>query len=112
MAISLFENTTPTSAELEAEWRANWRDQSLLIGLPYLFAEVALDTLPATLKCYVRGVVGQWSLVPDGADTVSTLDPSDGVWTGRWFIGQNSSGFVLASSEAGTATCSRSSVSG
>lgn len=109
--ISLYTTTlTPTSAQLEAEFIANWRPYILAEQAPYLFSEVAFTsfTNPSVLKLYLRNRAGKWSLTPDGSITVTSLDPSDGVWAGRHFIGNGCSGFVWVSDHAGTAVTTRS----
>lgn len=101
---------TPTSSQLEAEWSANWRPNTLQEEAPYLFSEIAFDAAfvnPTTLKLYVRNRSGLWSLVL--AVTLTGLDPSDGAYqdAGR-FIGNGCSGWVWYSRQVGTAVCSRS----
>lgn len=108
--IALYTTTlTPTSAQLETEWTTNWRDYVLLESAPYLFSEVAFAafTNPTALKLYVRDQLGRWNLVPDGAISVTALDPSDGSYGARHFIGNGCSGFVWVSDHAGTAAVSR-----
>lgn len=101
---------TPTAVQLEAEWRANWRDYVLVDSAPYLFSELTFGafTNPTNVKLYVRDQVGLWSLVQEGAVTITAMDPSDGAWGApRYFVGSGCSGFVWVSDHAGTAATSR-----
>lgn len=103
---------TPTSAALEAVWQSTWAPGSLTDQGPYLFSELEFSafTNPTVVKLYVRGNRGRWGLVPDGAVTLTAMDPSDGVYVARHLVGNGCTGFVWVSDHAGTAVCSRSRV--
>lgn len=111
--VALYTTTlTPTVAQLETEFTTNWRPYVLAEQAPYLFSEVLFTafTNPSILKLYLRDRLGKWSLTPDGSISVTALDPTDGAWSGRHFIGNGCSGFVWASDHAGTAITTRSTV--
>ena len=103
---------TPTSAQLETEWTTNVRPYVLADPGPYLFSALTFSafTNPTVVKLYVRDRRGNWSLTPDGAVTLTALDPSDGSWTGRHLIGGGSTGFVWVSDHAGEYVTSRGGV--
>lgn len=103
---------TPNVSQLEAEWTANWRPSVLHDNSPYLFSELnfAAFANPTVVKLYVRDRLGKWSLVADGSITITAMDPSDGYYQARHFIGGGCSGFVWASDHAGTVVTTRGGV--
>lgn len=104
---------TPTAAQLETEWDDNWRANVLVESAPYLFSSLSFDafTNPTVCKLYVRDGRAQWGLVPDGAVTLTAVDPATGgVSNQRHFVGNSCSGFVWVSDHTGTAVCTRSTV--
>lgn len=115
--IPLYTTTmTPTVAQLATEWETNWKGQVLHQDLPYLFSYLTFSafTNPAMAKLYLRGPRGEWALVPDGAVTITALDPVTGGGAGtyikQYFVGNGVTGFVWVSSHAGTAMVVRSQV--
>lgn len=109
---SLYTTTiTPTSAQLEAEWAANWASSQPQGNGAYLFSEIDFSAaLPATIKLYCRGRRGKWHLHEDGAITVTAVDPTDGAYGARHLINSHTSGYVWASSVAGVVDMSRVTV--
>lgn len=117
---ALYTTATPTTAQLETEWRANWKDISLDVDQgTWLFVWVKADAYPATVRIYLRSGVGDelsgadpltpvWGLHPDGAATVNTPDPSDGWALLRYFIGRDVSGVVVQAGGAGRCQISTS----
>jgi hypothetical protein len=103
---------TPTSTQLEAEWVTNWRPYVLADEGPYLFSELSFAAFanPTIVKLYTRDRAGRWSLIPDGAVTITALDPTDGSWAARYLVGGGCSGFVWVSDHAGTAVTTRGGV--
>jgi len=109
--VALFTTATPTSAQLETEFAANW--QPLQVTYPagtYLFIWVKAAVWPVTVDVYLRSALGDeldsqspiWGRHPDGAAVVTTPAPSDGWAMLRYFIGTDVSGAVVGSSGAGT----------
>lgn len=109
--VALYTTTlTPTSAQLETEWVTNWRPYVVAEQAPYLFSELAFSafTNPTVIKLYLRDRAGRWYLNPEGAISVTALDPVDGSYGKSHFVGNGCSGFIWASDHAGTVVTTRS----
>ena len=118
---ALYTTASPTSAQLEAEWQANWKSSALdLTHGTWLFVRVKANAYPpATVRVYLRSGMGDelsgadpltpvWGLHPDGPASVSTPDPSDGWALLRYYIGRDTSGVVVQAGGAGRCQLSMS----
>lgn len=107
---ALYTTATPSSAQLETEWGANWRGDYDPTGGPWLYLWVKPDSYPAAVRVFVRSDLGDeldasapvWASVPDGPETVATPSPSDGWTLYRYQIGSGISGVVVSSNVAGS----------